>query len=230
MKNILVISAHPDDEVLGCSGYICKQNSLGNKVFVLYLSEGVSSRFTDCNMTKELKKEINKRKTMAINVSKVLKFQIIDFFDLPNLRMENMYLLDLVKKIMSVIQKIRPSVILTHHPGDLNTDHKVAFEASFTALRPFSYDFKIEKLLTYEVPSSTNWSNSKIGPLFSPNFYLDISKFLDAKKKAFEIYKYEMRKFPHPRSWKSISAHHLNRGSEVGLDFAEAFEIIRELD
>ena len=230
MKNILVISAHPDDEVLGCSGYICKQNSLGNKVFVLYLSEGVSSRFVDSTMTKELKKEINKRKTMAINASKVLKFQIIDFFDLPNLRMENMYLLDLVKKIMSVIQKIRPSVVLTHHPGDLNTDHKVAFEASFTALRPFSYDFKIEKLLTYEVPSSTNWSNSKIGPLFRPNFYLDISKFLDAKKKAFEIYKYEMRKFPHPRSWKSISAHHLNRGGEVGLDFAEAFEIIRELD
>ena len=229
MGNILVISAHPDDEILGCSGFICKQKSDGNRVFVLYLSEGVTSRYDNHTIDKKIKQEIENRKKMAIQASKILQFKIVEFLDLPNLRMENLHVLDLVKKITKTIKKIRPSIILTHHPGDLNRDHKVAFESTFAALRPFTFDFKINKFLTYEIPSSTNWSNQSIGPKFEPNFYLNVKKYIDKKKLAFDCYKFEMRKFPHPRSWKLILANHMLRGSEVGLEYAEAYMLIKEI-
>ena len=230
MKSILVRCAHPDDEVLGCSGYIAKQNLLGNKVHVLFLSEGVTSRHSKIKIDDQIKLEINDRKKMAIKASNVLKYEILDFLDYPNLRMQNLDTLDITKKIIYFIKKIKPYTVLTHHPGDLNSDHRVTFEATFTALRPFTHKNMVKNFLTFEVTSSTNWSNEGIGPRFSPNYYLDIKKFLKIKKKAFDCYKFEMRDFPHPRSWQAIMAQHLNRGLEIGLEYAEAYSIIRKIN
>lgn len=230
MKNTLVISAHPDDEILGCTGLICKLRTMGYNIYVLYLSEGVTSRYKDHLLTDKINKEINLRKSMAMNASKILNFEIIDFFDLPNLRMENLEILDIVKKITKVVKKVKPSIILSHHPGDLNTDHKVAFKASFTALRPFTYSFKIKQFMTFEIPSSTNWSHPYIGSIFKPNYYLNIKNYLKIKKRAFDCYKHEMRDFPHPRSWKSIMSGHISRGGEVGYEYAEAYSIVRLID
>ena len=102
MKNTLVISAHPDDEILGCTGLICKLRAMGYKIYVLYLSEGVTSRYKDHLLTDKINKDINLRKSMAMNASKILNFEIIDFFDLPNLRMENLEILDIVKKLQKL--------------------------------------------------------------------------------------------------------------------------------
>ncbi len=230
MKRILIIAAHPDDEILGCGGYIINQVKLGNEVKVLYLSEGVTARFSK----KELKSskaitDIKIRKKMAESCAKYLKFQIIDFLDHNNLRMQRLDLLDLVKVINKYINKIKPDIILCNHSGDLNTDHRIAFEATFTALRPFTIKKKFFEFLTYEVVSSTNWSNKNIGKKFSPNYYLEITKYIDIKKKALGFYKKEMRDYPHSRSWKSILYHHHTRGAEVGLEYAEAFEVIKTI-
>ena len=230
MNKILIIAAHPDDEILGCGGYIAKQIKSNNEVSVLYLSEGVSSRYDSNYSKKKLLIEINNRKKMSINASKFLNFNIINFFDYKNLRMKNIDILDIVKKISDVIKKIQPSIVFTNHPGDLNSDHQVAFEATYTACRPFTYDFIIKKLYTYEVMSSTNWSNELIGPIFKPNTFIDIKKFLNIKKKALAFYSYEMRNFPHSRSWLSINSNHISRGSEVGLEYAEAFNLIKNIE
>jgi len=230
MKKILIIAAHPDDEILGCGGYIAKQVHLKNKVFVLYLSEGVSARYSIDDNSQKIDLEILNRKKMAINVSNFLKFSIVDFLDYKNLRMSNVDILDIVKKISSTIKSIKPDIILTNHSGDLNTDHKVAFEATYTACRPLTLNYNFTKFYTYEVMSSTNWSNLLIGPNFNPNTYIEIKDFINIKKKALKFYNFEMRNFPHPRSWKSILSHHISRGSDVGLEYAEAFSLIKDID
>lgn len=230
MKSILIIAAHPDDEILGCCGYILNQNKLGNKVYVLYLSEGVTSRFSKTAFKKNnVINEIIKRKKMAENCAKFLKFQILDFLGYENLRMQKLDILDLVKLINKYINQCKPDIILCNHSGDLNTDHRIAFEATYTALRPFTTKKKYFEFLTYEVVSSTNWSNKHIGKTFSPNYYLDITKYINTKKKALDFYKKEMRSFPHSRSWKSILYLHHTRGAEVGLEYAEAFEVIKKI-
>lgn len=230
MKRILIISAHPDDEILGCAGYISNHVKLGNKVFVLYLSEGVTARYAKKDLrTKKIITEINNRKNMAERCSKYLKFEICDFLNFENLRMHNLDILDLVKLISKYINHYKPDIILSNHSGDLNSDHRVAFEATYTALRPYTVKKKYFEFMTYEVVSSTNWSNKHIGKLFSPNYYLDISKYINIKKRALEFYKKEMRQYPHSRSWKSILSFHQCRGSEVGLEYAEAFEVIKKI-
>jgi len=230
MKRILIISAHPDDEILGCGGYIINQEALGNKIFVLYLSEGVTARYQKKKIkSSKAISEIKKRKEMAQKCSKYLKFQILDFLDYENLRMHSNDTLDLVKEINNYINICKPDIILCNHPGDLNSDHRVAFEATYTALRPFTIKKKYLEFMTYEVVSSTNWSNKHIGKIFSPNYYLDISKYIKTKKIALDFYKKEMRKYPHTRSWKSILNFHHVRGAEVGIEYAEAYEIIKKI-
>lgn len=230
MKRIMIVAAHPDDEILGCGGYIINQRSLGNIVNILYLSEGVTARFQNKDMnTPKAISEISKRKEMAIKCSEFLNFQILDFLDYENLRMHSKDTLDLVKIINNYINIYKPDTILCNHSGDLNSDHRVAFEATYTALRPFTIKKKYVEFITYEVVSSTNWSNKHIGKIFSPNYYLDISKYIKTKKLALEFYKKEMRKYPHTRSWKSILNFHHIRGAEVGLEYAEAYEVIKKI-
>lgn len=230
MKRILIVAAHPDDEILGCGGYILNQLKFKHQIFVLFISDGVSARFPKSKIhTDSVKKLIIKRKNMANKCSNFLKFKIVDFLDYENLRMQNIDLLDLVKNINSIINRLNPDEVLCNHPGDLNTDHRVTFEATYTALRPFTTTKKYFRFMTYEVVSSTNWSHRYIGSSFKPNFYLDISENINVKKKALDFYKDEMRKYPHTRSWKSILSFHHTRGAEVGLEYAEAYEIIKQI-
>ena len=180
MKNILVIAAHPDDEILGCGGTILKNISQKNKVFVLYISDGVGGRFS--NKLNDIKNyEIKKRQNMAIKASKYAKFKIVDFFGLENLEL-NKYKHNFINnKIFEVLKKIKPDVIFTNHSGDNNIDHRITFESTFTACRPNNH-FDIKEFYTYEVPSSTDWS-SPSNKQFIPKKFVDITKFYKKKKK-----------------------------------------------
>ncbi len=226
MKKIFVVAAHPDDEVLGCGGTLLKHINEGDKVYVLFVSDGVSGRFNN-NQDLKCKKEIIKRKQMAIKVAKLGKFKIVDFLDLKNLELNSYPHNYLTNIIIKYFKKYKPDIVYTHYEHDLNIDHYYTFFSTFVASRP-SKDFKIKKLLSFEIPSSTDWAINK--KIFTPNYFVDIEKFKKRKEKLLKFYKYELRKSPHPRSVKNINALSNYRGGVVGLNNAEAFLIHKILD
>jgi N-acetylglucosamine malate deacetylase 1 len=222
MKKILVVSAHPDDEVLGCGGTIARHVKEGSQVYLIILGEGITSRFS--KREKGLGSSALKTlRTHISDASKLLGIKRTYTFDLPDNRFDSIDLLDIVKVIENVMNELKPDIIYTHHRNDLNIDHRIAFDATLTACRPIE-GASVKEIYSYEVPSSTEWNYPCV---FQPNVYIDVSKTIKNKTAAMRAYKSEIRKWPHPRSEKAIIALSQKRGYEIGFDNAEAFELIR---
>ena len=136
-------------------------------------------------------------------------------------------LLDVIVPIESCVQNVEPSVVYTHHRGDSNQDHRAVLQASLIACRSIS-QFKVPRLLAYEVPSSTDIAPPFPENAFQPNFYVNIEGFLERKIEALKAYEWVLKEFPHPRSVKGIQALAMKRGMEVGFHAAEAFTVIRD--
>jgi len=224
-KNILVIVAHPDDEVLGCGGTLSKFSKLGYKINVIFFSDGVTSR--NLNNSK-IKGNILKRKKSSFKASKILGIKKTEFLNFPDNQFDTMPLLAIVKFIEDLISKYKPSIIFTHYDNDLNIDHKIISKAVITATRPHSKYF-VEKLLLFEVLSSTEWNFSSSKKVFSPNVFINISNDIKKKIKAIKCYSQELRKWPHPRSVEGINNLAKFRGSTIGCKFAESFISLREI-
>ena len=224
----LIIAAHPDDEVLGCGGSMAKWSNNGHEVHVLIMAEGATSR--DSNRNSENRKDdLSELEKSAKEASKVLGIKSIELMDYPDNRMDSVDLLDVVKIIESYIEKIKPDVVVTHHSGDLNIDHQIVNKAVMTACRP-QPENTVKRILSFEVPSSTEWQSTTINNSFIPNWFEDISDTLNLKLKALEAYKSEMREWPHARSIKAIEHLAKWRGATVGFEAAEAFMLIREFN
>jgi LmbE family N-acetylglucosaminyl deacetylase len=224
--NSLVIAAHPDDEVLGCGGTIARLTNEMKNVYVAILGEGVTSR---CSRYEKIDNtSLEKLKNNSKKVSKLLKVKKLFFFDLPDNRFDTVPLLDIVKIIESLIDKLKPSTVFTHHGGDLNIDHCITHRATLTATRPVA-GISVKKVYTYEVPSSTEWAFGSFSKGFQANIFVDISETLERKIEAMEIYESEARSFPHPRSPEALRALAKVRGASASLSAAEAFELIREI-
>jgi N-acetylglucosamine malate deacetylase 1 len=219
-KNVLVVAAHADDEVLGCGGTIAKHSSSGDKVYVVFMTNGVSSRNAKIN-------EIKHRKKASEEAAKILGVSLIHQLDFPDNKMDSVALLDIVQSIEGLISKIKPEVIFTHHIGDLNIDHQVTHKAVMTACRP-QPDFCVKEIYSFEIPSSTEWQTP--GYLsFIPNVFIDISEQSKLKQNALEAYNQEMHHSPHSRSIKNVMRLSKLRGNSVGLKYSEAFVLIRLL-
>ncbi|NQT69560.1 MAG: PIG-L family deacetylase [Desulfobacteraceae bacterium] len=222
----LVVAAHPDDEVLGCGGTIARLAQEGHQVYIAILGEGVTSRYAqreeaDKTMVATLRAHSHK-------VKELLCAKDLFIFDLPDNRFDTIPLLEVVKIIESLIERLQPEVVYTQHGGDLNIDHVITHRAVLTATRPIS-GCPVKKLYAYEVPSSTEWAFAQFAPAFRPNVFVDISTTLDTKIKAMQIYESEARPFPHPRSPEALRVTAQRWGSVVGLVAAEAFELIYSL-
>ena len=209
---ILIFAAHPDDEVLGMGGTI-KKLSNQNQVDLCVVSEGATAQYTD-------EKMIQKRKEACKKSSKILGIKNISFLDFPDMRLDTIPHLEMNKSLEQIISKIKPKVVFTTPHHDLNKDHQIVFESTSIASRPYSNTVK--NLFSYEIPGIVK------NP-FSPTVYEDISKEISYKIKAFNCYKSEIEKFPHPRSIESIESLSLQRGMESGLKKAESFELIRSI-
>lgn len=222
-NRVLVVAAHPDDEVLGCGGTIACHIRKKDKVSVLILGEGVTSREKGRKLTKKIKREIKILKSQALKAHKILGIKKSFFSNLPDNRFDQVPLLKIIKKIEAVKRKARPHIIYTHFCQDLNLDHQITYQAVITATRPFPEE-RVKELYSFEILSSTEWNY----PLtFSPDVFVDISKTIKLKLKAMNRYKNELRKFPHPRSLKGIELNAGYWGMKVGLGYAEAFKTIR---
>ncbi len=218
-KKILVFSAHPDDETLGCGGYIKKLSKINNTAVCIFTT-GITSR------TKFNLKNINVLKKNALKAFKILGFKKNYFLELDDNKLDKYPLLEIIQKIEQIIKKEKPNIIFTHFPYDLNVDHEIVTRAVLTACRPIIRNKHLKQILFYETLSSTEWSYKK---KFKPNLYIDIEDTIKFKTQALKSYKSEIQNFPHPRSIKGIEVLSKKRGSEVGLKNAESYIIYREL-
>lgn len=216
----LIVVAHPDDEVLGAGATIHKLASEGNKVSVCIMCGRAAAR-TNRPEDDELLDDMNK----CLEVLGVKKLLIGDF---PNIKMNATPHLDLVQFIESAIKETDASVIITHHPSDLNNDHVQTSVACQTAARLFQRNpdvMPLKELLFMEVPSSTEWALNASQMDFRPNTFIEVGKeSLDMKIKALSCYRGVMRPYPHPRSEEAILGLAAYRGAMSGCNYAEAFE------
>lgn len=220
MANILIIAPHPDDEVLGCGGTILKHTSQKDQVYLCVVTTTYSPRWSD---------EFRKNRLLEINkVNALLGIKKTYFLNFPTIKLNMFPHHELADKILEVVKNIKPDVLYIPHRGDLNKDHRLVFEASLVAARPYSQDHKIKKVLSYETPSETEWGQN-LTP-FLPNVYIDIARTFKKKLSAMRIYKSELRPYPHPRSLEFLEILAKKRGSEVGFKLAEAFVLIREIE
>lgn len=225
---VLVVAAHPDDEVLGAAGTIAWHRRRGDRVVVLILGEGLSARFpTRQEALKRHRDGFARLRREMAQAHKHLGVSQTVHEGFPDNRFDSVDLLDLVKAIETVKQRVRPQVIYTHHGGDLNIDHRLTFDAVLTACRPLPGE-SVERILSFEVLSSTEWAAPQSQRPFMPNVFIDISRFLDQKLRAMTCYKSELKSPPHPRSLVSIRHQACLWGAKAGVRAAEAFMLIRE--
>ena len=224
--NVLVVAAHPDDEVLGCGGAIASMVNASREVHVLILADGESSRLAK---PAELPAEVSAaRNAAAENAAQILGCTSVESLGLSDNRLDELALLDVVKMIEARISRHVPTTVLTHHGADVNVDHRIAHEAVVVACRPVP-GHSVRELLFFEVPSSTEWRPPVPGASFAPNVFVDISDVLDRKMSALQAYAEELRVFPHPRSHAAVEALAHWRGATVGLHAAEAFVLGRAI-
>lgn len=227
MKNkILCVAAHPDDEILGCGASMAKWAKEGHEVQVVIVAEGLTSR--DSKRDKKAQSAgFKKLYDSAQKANDAIGVKKLHLLGLPDNRLDSMDLLDVVKEIEKIVMDFKPQTILTHFHGDLNIDHQIVHRAVLTAARP-QPGFCVQEILAFEVPSSTDWNSSE-GGTFAPSVFVNVEKSLPAKLKALEIYKSEMRDFPHARSIEALRALAQWRGASVGFHAAEAFQLVRSL-
>jgi LmbE family N-acetylglucosaminyl deacetylase len=222
--SVLVIAAHPDDELLGCGGTMFKLSRAGRRVNVVIMAEGLTSRDPKRDTTRRAK-ELSELASTAQKANEMVgaKVELLGF---PDNRMDSIDRLDITKRVEEQIAKHQPRTVFTHHPGDVNIDHRQIFDAVVAACRPMPGS-SVKELFMFEIPSSTEWQPPAFGRPFEAQYLVDISGELSRKLRALECYTTEMREWPHPRS--VVAVEHLARwrGATIGVDAAEAFTVGR---
>ena len=221
-KKILIIAAHPDDEILGAGGTLLKHQMAGDEIYCLILGEGLNSRGeASATALKKLQQD-------SLEAGKIIGFKETFFSNLPDNSFDSVSLLSIIKVVEDYIGQIKPEIIFTHHDNDLNIDHRRTFQAVITACRPGGSDCPKE-IYTFETLSSTEWQAKTSRP-FAPNTFVDIEEVIDQKIEALKKYTSEIREYPHPRSAEGLRILAQYRGLESGLKLAEAFCLIKKID
>lgn len=215
---VLVIAPHPDDEVIGCGGTILKSLERGDQVFLCVVTTACPPEWDE--KTIAIKKKERVKATELLGVKKAF------FLDLPTTKLDTIPKNELNKKISDCVKRVKPGAVFTSYWGDAHSDHRAVFDATVIATRPFNSPVK--KVLCYEIPSTTYLTPDR-KMIFSPNVFVDISKFLEKKLRVMQVYKTELRKYPHPRSIRAMRAHARWRGAQIGTKAAEAFVLVRDV-
>ncbi len=221
---ILVVAAHPDDEVLGCGGTVAGYVRKGFEAYLLHMTEGVKGRYSkDLWNSPEVRNEIMNLKKETEKAAKIIGFRKIFNCSFDDQYLDNYPFVEIVKCVERIIKSVNPSIIFTHSIEDLNLDHVVTARAVITAARPFT---GVREIYSFEIPSSTDWNPAGN---FSPNVFFDITPFMDVKIKALQAYSSEMRKFSHPRSVEGIRSLARIRGMQSSFEYAEGFTLVKFL-
>lgn len=226
MKRVLVIAAHPDDEVLGMGGTITKLVKNGCMVDVMIVTDGSSSQYRNSDHLAEI---IEAKKMETRNCADVLGVRDVYYGELPDMKLDTIPHIMINQTIEEVIGKVQPDTVFTHFWGDVNCDHQNVYKSTLVATRPVMGQV-VKELYCYRVPSSTEWTPNKADTMFMPNFFVDIEEFAEQKYKAFVCYATELRDYPHPRSVQYLRETDKAAGIRVGVSAAEEFVLLRKLD
>jgi N-acetylglucosamine malate deacetylase 1 len=224
-RRIAVVAAHPDDEVIGCGGTIAKHVSTGDSVSVLILGEGATSRLEQRDRD-AASAELSRLSRGAREAHAILGTTALTLLGFPDNRLDQTDLLDIIKVVEKFLDDVRPHVVYTHFPHDLNIDHRIVSDAVQTACRQVPAS-QVEQVLLFEVASSTEWRMN--APAFAPNHFVDVSQTLSLKLRALAAFESELRAWPHPRSLEGLEHLAHWRGATVGCGAAEAFVIGRSI-
>lgn len=221
MSAVVVVAAHPDDELLGAGGTLARHARAGDEVHALIVADGATSRY-DAEMVPVLA-------AAAKQAADVLGFASLRTGSLPDQRLDTVSLLEVTRLVEAVLDEVRPQTVLTHFPGDVNLDHAVVARAAWTACRPYVLP-RLRRFAVFETPSSTEWAWPLEGGAFEPDLFVDISATLDLKLAAMACYECELREYPHPRSLPALRERAAYWGSRVGRPAAEAFRLLRQVE
>lgn len=220
MNKILIVAAHPDDEVLGCFGTVSKMIKQGDEAYTLILSKGKTSRNEGDKEQKLLYQEMQNANAL-IGIKKV--FQL----DFPDNAFDRVPLLSIVKAIEIIKNEVKPNIIFTHFHHDINIDHQITAQAVLTAARPIKGE-TVKAIYFMEIPSSTEWNGFTQETAFAPNVFSDITNTIDDKINAMKIYQSELRESTHPRSLEHLKLYAKTNGTKVGLEYSENFILVRK--
>lgn len=226
MKKVLVVAAHPDDEVLGVGGTIAKLSAEGVECHLLIVTDGSSSQYRDSEHLSEI---IEAKKLETKGCADLLGFKSIHYGELPDMKLDKTSHVAINQVIEKVIDELQPNMVFTHFWGDVNRDHQEVYKSTLVAVRPVMGQV-VKELYCYRVPSSTEWTPNKADTMFMPNYFVDIEKYAERKYKAFACYATELREYPHPRSVQYLRETDKVAGLRVGLLVAEEFVLMRKID
>jgi LmbE family N-acetylglucosaminyl deacetylase len=221
MTRVLVIAAHPDDEVLGMGGTIAVHADRGDEVRILVVTDGSSTQYPGDAETRARKEQ------EALRAASELGVEDYVHLDLPDMRLDTLAHVDVNRVVEEHVRDHAPQVVYTVHP-DVNLDHRTLFDAVAVATRP-TPGHPVRRLLTYAPASSTEWTPAATN-WFVPNWYVDVTSTLERKVAAFAHYETEQREYPHPRSERAIRAAASFHGSACGCEYAEPFVLVRGLE
>ncbi len=226
-SSVLVVAAHPDDEVLGCGGTIARHVDKGDVVHILIVAEGSTSRQQQRDRS-QAADELSALAKASHAAASILGVAGVELLDLPDNRLDSLDRLDIIKRIEERVDRHQPECVYIHHAGDVNIDHRRLHEAVVTACRP-TPGHVVKRLLSFEVMSSTEWQVPGSAPPFQPNWFVDISDHWERKREALLAYASEMRSWPHARSLEAVEYLARWRGAQVGVEAAEGFCLLRQL-
>jgi LmbE family N-acetylglucosaminyl deacetylase len=227
MDNVLVVAAHPDDDILGCGATMHKLIRNGKFVRVVFLGEGTTCRFTeDQRDSEEARRTIEQRADFARAALGVIGVKDFAFYNLPCGSFDTVPIIRIAALVEEEIAFSKPDTILTHFTNDTNNDHRLTFQATLQATRPGALNF-VKNILSFEVLSSTEWRFTEV---FKPNFFVNTEADIATKIEALDKYETEQRPFPFPRSPEGLAVQSKMRGMQVGLRDAEAFSIVRSVE
>ena len=221
MNKVLVVAVHPDDETLGCGGTLLKHKDNGDEIHWLIATDIRESEGYDNQTVKTREDEI-------IKVERLFDFNSVNRLGLPTTKIDEYSMGELISKISSVFNKVKPNIIYLPFKGDVHSDHKYIFDAAYSCSKSFRYPF-IKKIYMMEVLSETEFSVSTKEDSFIPNVFVDISSYMDRKIEAMEIYESEMDIHPFPRSERNIRALATYRGATSNCNYAESFKLLKEI-
>lgn len=224
-KNVLVVAAHPDDEILGVGGTILRHTGAGDCVRIMIMAEGLTSRAEHRDVA-AFRSKLDALHARVSAASECMGVADVTLCKFPDNRMDSIDRLDVIKPIERMIDAFRPEIIYTHHAGDVNIDHTVTHDAVITAARSLPGE-SVREIYFFETLSSTEWQMQTADRAFLPTLYVDITEVFERKMEALRLYESEMRAYPHPRSYRAVRSLAEYRGCTAGVALAEAFAVGR---